>query len=93
MFLLFPLLTLSSATLLTPDYLTVDEAPDPGPTLDTAYVPGHPGAEWTEAEIESTRLRILQAIHPDWDVMKEMYGRGRKSPSLSLVQTPHCTVL
>ena len=39
------------------------QAPDPGPALDTAYVPGTPGAAWTEAEIESTRLRILQAIH------------------------------
>ena len=81
MFLLFPFLTLSSASLLSPAYLTVDEAPDPGPALDTAYVPGNPGAAWTEGEIESTRLRILQAIHPDWDVKKEMYGRGKKRGS------------
>ena len=74
MFLLFPFLTLGSASLLFPAYLTVDEAPDPGPALDTAYVPGNPGATWTEEEIESTRLRILQAIHPDWNVQKEMYG-------------------
>ena len=37
-------------------------------------MPGNPGAAWTEEEIESTRFRILQAIHPDWDVQKEMYG-------------------
>merc|ERR1719192_700545 len=55
-------------------YLTYETDPDPGPTLDTAYVPGNPGAAWTEEEIESTRFRILQAIHPDWDVQKEMYG-------------------
>ena len=48
--------------------------PDPGPTLDTAYVPGNPGAAWTDGEIESTRFRILQAIHPDWGVQTEMYG-------------------
>ena len=46
MFLLFPLLTLTSASLVSSAYLTVDEVPDPGPALDTAYVPGHPGAEW-----------------------------------------------
>merc|ERR1719192_1984236 len=58
-------------------YLTYETDPDPGPTLDTAYVPGNPGAAWTEEEIESTRFRILQAVHPDWDVKKEMYGRGK----------------
>ena len=62
MFILFPLLALSSASLLSPAYLTVDETPTSGPDLDTAYVPGTPGAAWTETEIESTRLRILQAI-------------------------------
>ena len=56
------------------DYLTSDMAPTPGPALDTAYVPGTPGAAWTEEEIESTRFRILQAIHPDWNVQKDMYG-------------------
>ena len=93
MLFLLPLLPLTSATLLTPAYLTSDQDPDPGPNLDSVYVPGNPGAAWSKEEIESTRLRILQAIHPDWNVMKEMYGRGRKSPSFSLVQTPHCTVL
>ena len=57
MFLLFPLLTLTSASLVSSAYLTVDEAPDPGPALDTAYVPGTPGADWTGEEIESTRQR------------------------------------
>ena len=79
MFFLFPLLALSSASLLTPAYLTSREDPDPGPALDTVYVPGNPGAAWTEEEIESTRLRILQAIHPDWEVKKEMYGKGEKN--------------
>ena len=66
--LLFPLLTLSSDSMLNPAFMEVGMDPDPGPTLDTAYVPGTPGADWTEEEIESTRLRILQAIHHDWGV-------------------------
>ena len=37
-----------------------DMSPDPGPELDTVYVPGSPGAAWSEAEIRSTRARILQ---------------------------------
>ena len=73
------LLTLSllvCAGLTTDDYLTWEEDPDPGPSLDTAYVPGTGGAAWTGKEIESTRARILQAIHPDWEVQYNMYGRG-----------------
>ena len=35
-------------------------APDPGPTLDSAYVPGTPGADWTDEEVHVTRMRILQ---------------------------------
>lgn len=35
-------------------------SPDPGPELDTRYVPGSPGAAWSEAEISTTRARILQ---------------------------------
>ena len=31
-------------------------SPDPGPELDTRYVPGSPGAAWSEEEI-STRVR------------------------------------
>lgn len=73
--LLFPLLTLSSVSMLDPMlYMEVGMEPDPGPTLDTAYVPGTPGADWTEEEIDSTRLRILQAIHPDWGVKVDMFG-------------------
>ena len=78
-------------------YLTYDESPNPGLELASVYVPGTPGAAWTEDEIKSTRLRILQvhkvttririlkylchqAIHPDWNVQKDLYnmkGRGR----------------
>ena len=61
-------------------YLTHDVSPNPGPELTSVYVPGTPGASWTEDEIKSTRLRILQAIHPDWDVQKDLYnmkGKGR----------------
>merc|ERR1719341_2645517 len=53
---------------------------DMSPELGTSYVPGSPGAAWSEAEISSTRARILQAIHPDWDVMKELYdAKGGRS--------------
>ena len=43
-------------------YLTWEEEPDPGPSLDTVYVPGTPGAAWTVEEIENTRERILQVM-------------------------------
>ena len=56
------------------EYLTSRDSPDPGPYLDSVYKPGTPGAEWTDEEIETTRYRILQAIHPDWDVSKAMHG-------------------
>merc|ERR1719232_487759 len=53
--------------------LTKDMSPNPGPELDTVYVPGTPGAPRSEDEIKSTRLRILQAIHPDWNVQNDQY--------------------
>merc|ERR1719510_259381 len=52
--------------------------PTPGPSLSSVYIPGKAGATWTAEELESTRLRILQAIHPDWDVRKDMYGNSRQ---------------
>ena len=54
--------------------MTNDMIPTPGPSLDSVYVPGTPGAPWTDEEVETTRFRILQAIHPDWSVKKDMYG-------------------
>ena len=56
--------------------MTTRDVPDPGPSLDTVYVPGTPGAAWTEDEIESTRYRILQAIHPDHGEQRNLYGLG-----------------
>ena len=56
--------------------MTTRDVPDPGPSLDTVYVPGTPGAAWTEEEIESTRYRILQAIHPDHGEQRNLYGLG-----------------
>ena len=73
--MIFLTLTLTTSSLcLDYAHLHSDEAPTPGPDLDTAYEPGKPGAAWTEEELESTRLRILQAIHPDWEVQEEMFG-------------------
>ena len=76
------LLTISSLLLSSArvrgelDYLTVDEEPDPGPSLDTVYVPGTPGGAWTVEEIETTRERILQGINPDWEVQYNMTGNN-----------------
>ena len=53
-------------------YLTHDMSPDPGPALASAYVPGTPGAAWTEEEIASTRRRILQ-VYEDTDRPGYMY--------------------
>ena len=55
-----------------------DETPDPGPEEDTVYVPGSSGGSWTEEEVASTRLRVLQMIHPDWDVKKDMLSKSLK---------------
>lgn len=55
-------------------YMSSGETPSSGPSLATAYVPGTPGANWTGEEVSATRRRILQAIDPDWDVKKAMYG-------------------
>ena len=36
-------------------YLKKGEQPNPGPEMDTVYIPGTPGAAWTKEEVESTR--------------------------------------
>jgi hypothetical protein len=58
------------------EYMSSEMTPDYGPEMSTVYQPGTPGAEWTEAEVHSTRVRLLQAIHGDLDVKKDMFGRG-----------------
>ena len=76
MWLLLSIFTVNSGqALLQFDYMTSEMVPDLGPALDTVYVPGRAGAAWTGQELASTRYRILQAIHPDWAVKEEMYGR------------------
>ena len=47
--------------------------PTLGPEMDTAYQAGTSGGPWSEEEVASTRQRVLQMIHPDWDVKEEMY--------------------
>jgi len=44
--------------------------PDTGPEKDTVYQPGSAGSPWTDDEVLSTRLRVLQMIHPNWSVKK-----------------------
>ena len=51
--------------------MTKDEEPDSGPeSPDTVYVPGTPGGNWSPEEVESTRKRILQMIHPSRKVKR-----------------------
>ena len=57
-------------------YMQRDETPDPGPEEDTVYVPGTPGGSWTEEEVASIRLRVLQMIHHDWDVKISMINKS-----------------
>ena len=65
------------------DLLTIDMSPNPGPSLDSVYVPGRPGADWTDEEIETTRYRVLQAIHPDWEVQHDMFGNKIREGQVS----------
>jgi len=44
--------------------------PSPGPVTNMTYQSGMPGGQWTDDEVKATRLRILQMIHPNWDVKK-----------------------
>ena len=53
-------------------YMSSDMTPDPGPEMSTVYQPGSPGAAWSPEEVETTRQRILQMIHPDWSVKMSM---------------------
>ena len=53
-------------------YMTSDMTPDPGPEMSTVYQAGSPGAAWSPEEVETTRQRVLQMIHPDWSVKMSM---------------------
>ena len=53
-------------------YMTTDMTPNPGPVMDTVYQPGALGGPWTNQEVDSTRRRILQMIHPNWAVKVAM---------------------
>ena len=55
------------------DYMTSDMTPDLGPETDTVYQPGTPGGQWSADEVSTTRQRIFQMIHPNWDVKKVSY--------------------
>merc|ERR1719219_1095796 len=68
------------------EMIDIDEqTPNPGEdSPETVYKAGHPGANWTPEEIDSTRQRILQAITPIWPdkttigVASTGLGRGIK---------------
>merc|ERR1712008_595979 len=55
-------------------YLTHKMSATSGPESDDVYQPGTPGGAWTDEEVATTRRRIFQLIHPDWDVKKDMYA-------------------
>ena len=40
--------------------MTTDMTPNPGPDMDTVYVPGTPGGQWTPEEIDITRYTYLK---------------------------------
>ena len=42
--------------------MTKDMTPNSGPKMDTAYVPGTPGGQWSEEEIEITRFVNLNGL-------------------------------
>ena len=64
------LLTLCFGLVTAQDYMTSDMTPDPGAETDSVYQPGTPGGQWSADEVETTRQRIFQMIHPNWDVKK-----------------------
>ena len=57
---------------------------NPGEVTGEAYIAGNIGAQWTSEEVESTRTRILQLIHPDWKIKykmgtaRDLLGNGGK---------------
>ena len=55
-------------------YMTRKMSATSGPESDDVYQPGTPGGAWTDEEVATTRRRIFQMIHPDWDVKKDMYA-------------------
>ena len=75
------LLGLGHASLLARSdleaYMTYDMEPSLGPELDSVYQQGSPGGAWTDEEVDSTRMRVLQMIHPDWIVKQDMYRQDK----------------
>ena len=50
--------------------MTTNMNPSIGPVTNMTYQSGMAGGQWTDDEVKATRLRILQMIHPNWDVKK-----------------------
>ena len=71
--------------------MTTDMSPDPGPEMpEFAYQPGAKGGVWTDHEVASTRRRVFQMIHPNWDVKKAQgtwNGVGVKTKIVRLGET------
>ena len=71
--------------------MTKDMTPNPGPEMDTAYIPGTPGGQWSEEEIEITRfvnLNHLQNVFTSISLpLKEAYCAN--DPSSMANQNDH----
>ena len=70
--------------------MTPDMVPNPGPEMETVYIPGNPGGQWTPEEIDSTRRRVTQMIHPDWE-MKLLMGTADTRLGHFLSGFPGCS--
>ena len=71
------ILNLCFGLVTAQDYMTSDMTPDLGAETDSVYQPGTPGGQWSADEVKTTRQRIFQMIHPDWDV-KKVSKKGSK---------------
>ena len=83
------LLGLGHASLLPrsadDEYMSYDMEPTLGPEQDSVYQQGTPGGAWTEEDVSSTRRRVLQMIHPDWDIKNSMYKKADRDSNFNQV--------
>ena len=86
-------LCLYLVTSEAPDYQALKDSlmrmkakPNPGPNMDTVYVPGTPGGQWSEEEIRITRSlhSFLSKFKPCYKVLPyQEKNSTNDSPSLA----------
>merc|ERR1719468_814099 len=81
------LLGLSHANILerSDAYMTYDMEPTLGPELDSVYKPGTAGGAWNDGEVAITRRRIVQMIHPDWNIKTDMYRQDKTDTTIGQI--------